>query len=98
MIECYKCAFNSLSNTVEPSRHCDLYGVTTNNILGCDAGLQKFRVNADTVRDMSDNELAHWINEIQSDAYNAAMLGAPITHYPNHLSKWIEWLTKEKET
>lgn len=54
--------------------------------------------NADTVRAMSDEELAVWINHMQADAYGRGIMEMDIVNYPNTYSKWIDWLRKDVQT
>ena len=51
--------------------------------------------NADAIRDMTDEELAKWLNHMQTDAYNRGMLEDRIINYPNNYSTWLDWLRQE---
>jgi hypothetical protein len=53
--------------------------------------------NADRIRAMTDEELAKWLNHMQTDAYNRGMLEDWIFGYPNNYDNWIEWLKEKGE-
>jgi hypothetical protein len=51
--------------------------------------------HADRIRAMTDEELAKWLNHMQTDAYNRGMLEDWIFGYPNNYDNWLDWLKQE---
>lgn len=49
----------------------------------------------DSIRAMTDEELAEWIDHIQADAYEHGMMETPVVDYPNVYSVWLGWLKEE---
>ena len=51
--------------------------------------------NADKIRLMPDDELATWLNTMQSNAWYRGRLHADIVHYPDTNLRWSIWLKQE---
>lgn len=51
--------------------------------------------NADRIRTMSDEELATWLNCMQSNAYHCGEFGRTNAAYPFDNKAWLEWLKAE---
>ena len=54
--------------------------------------------NADRIRAMSDEELARYLDSMQSLAYQNGVDVEPIRFYPNNYAAWLDWLRQEAET
>ena len=57
----------------------------------------KKRTNADRIRTMTDEELATWLNCMQSNAYRCGEFGRLNAAYPFDNKAWLEWLKAESE-
>lgn len=55
------------------------------------------KTNGDFIRSMSDEELAEFIDAVQSDAYEHGVNETAINDYPNSYGEWAEWLRQECE-
>ena len=53
--------------------------------------------NADRIRSMTDEELATWLNCMQSNAYHCGEFGRTNAAYPFDNKAWLEWLKQECE-
>lgn len=53
--------------------------------------------NADRIRSMTDEELATWLNCMQSNAYHCGEFGRTNAAYPFDNKAWLEWLKQEIE-
>lgn len=53
--------------------------------------------NADRIRSMTDEELATWLNCMQSNAYHCGEFGRTNAAYPFDNKAWLEWLKEESE-
>ena len=51
--------------------------------------------NADRIRSMTDEELATWLNCMQSNAYHCGEFGRLNAAYPFDNKAWLEWLKQE---
>ena len=51
--------------------------------------------NADRIRNMSDEELATWLNCMQSNAYHCGEFGRTNAAYPFDNKAWLKWLKEE---
>jgi len=61
----------------------------------------KPQTNADRIRSMSDEELATWMNCMQSNAYHCGEFGRTNAAYPFDNKAWNDWLkspVKDGET
>lgn len=56
---------------------------------------QKAKTNADCLRSMTDEELATWLNCMQSNAYHCGEFGRLNAAYPFDNKAWIGWLKQE---
>lgn len=48
--------------------------------------------NADRIRSMTDEELATWLNCMQSNAYHCGEFGRTNAAYPYDNKAWLDWL------
>lgn len=55
----------------------------------------KHVTNADSLRAMSDEELAKYLDSMQSLAYHNGVDVEPIRFYPNNYGAWLDWLRQE---
>lgn len=53
------------------------------------------KTNADSIRCMTDERLAEWLNDMQGYAFSCGLIEARIREYPNRYNKWLEWLKEE---
>ena len=53
---------------------------------------KKPMTNADHIRGMTDEELAIWLNCMQSNAYHCGEFGRTNAAYPFDNKAWLEWL------
>lgn len=53
--------------------------------------------NADRIRAMSDEDLATWLNCMQSNAYHHGRYQSDIKPYPNMNKGWLDWLKSPVE-
>ena len=53
---------------------------------------RKHMTNADRIRSMSDEELATWMNCMQSNAYHCGEFGRTNAAYPFDNKAWNDWL------
>jgi hypothetical protein len=53
--------------------------------------------NADRIRQMSDEELAEWLNIMQSNAWHRGIFNAETKHFPSTNAAWLDWLKQEVE-
>lgn len=51
--------------------------------------------NGDAIRAMSDEELARYLNSMQSLSYQNGVDVEPIRVYPNNYGAWLGWLRQE---
>lgn len=63
-------------------------------IVSCGA-YKKPPTNADRIRAMSDEELAEWLNIMQSNAWHRGIFNAEIKHFPSTNAAWLDWLKQE---
>lgn len=50
------------------------------------------QTNADRIRTMTDEELATWLNCMQSNAYHCGEFGRTNAAYPFNNGDWLAWL------
>lgn len=55
------------------------------------------RTQADKLRAMGDEELATWLNCMQSNAYHHGRYQSDIKPYPNTNKGWLDWLKSPVE-
>jgi len=53
--------------------------------------------NADKIRSMSDEELATWLNTMQSNAWHSGRLQKTPNKYPSTNQTWLDWLKQETD-
>ena len=53
--------------------------------------------NGDAIRSMTDEELATWLNCMQSNAYHCGEFGRTNAAYPFDNKAWLDWLKQECE-
>ena len=51
--------------------------------------------NGDAIRDMTDDELATYLDNMQGLAYINGFDNEPIRLYPNNYGAWLDWLKQE---
>lgn len=61
-------------------------------------GTPKPITNADRIRAMSDEELARYLDSMQSLSYQNGVDVEPIRIYPNNYGAWLDWLRQEAQT
>lgn len=62
-------------------------------IVGCKyCGINVKETNADKLRYMSDEDLATWLNCMQSNAWHKGRMRASVTSYPDTNHGWLKWL------
>ena len=49
----------------------------------------------DKIRAMSDEELATWLNTMQSNAWHSGRLQKTPNKYPSTNQTWLDWLREE---
>ena len=64
-------------------------------VCGADMKIGSDMTNADRIRSMTDNDIARFIYNVQSDAYSKGLIQAMIKDYPAHISQWLEWVKEE---
>ena len=57
----------------------------------------KIKTNGDRLREMTDEELATWLNCMQSNAYHGGEYGRTNDAYPWNNEAWLKWLEQEAD-
>lgn len=85
--------------SVENADECKVCANADNDYcFACENG-DKFKpiTNANRIRSMADEELATWLNCMQSNAWHRGRMMVRITAYPDTNQDWCKWLKQEAE-
>lgn len=87
MKSCENCRYRKIDEKSLPCSACIDLGQDLSGWVGMK--------NADRIRGMTDEELATWLNCMQSNAYHCGEFGRLNAAYPFDNKAWLDWLKKE---